>query len=431
MSYSLISHVKIKSIVSLRRPLVSHFKIKAQVTNRRPLVSHFKIKAKIARTIINQVSHCKIKAKIRKPGFLDTMFNVPTSSYDMVIPSVYEIREILAIRAFVQLPDSGTEIQIPKKRIEEFRYRWEPNKEIQWYMTLINFDRALVGTDSEWRGMFEDNLYNYYCGRKFIKVILTSWCKDKYVDFTLPRLVIEENPQSGNRITISGYDYITKILTQEVNLPSFCAMEALSPIQSVVRGEVISSKREFKVNTLTNNYITELYVNYQLATTGWTYNPETRIVSFSFDIPENYVVFSYSPISKQKAIQSICDQAVNKLPSSVTKEYIKCNFGNLPLQYFDAELACFGLRPRDVIQKLLNSFPGNYLIMPNSTDLSLNFYKKVLGNEYPKPKWYLPETLMFGDKIKMPKSSARSFTFGHIKRPSRVYDSQVSVPVIT
>lgn len=421
-------HFKIKAKVTNRRPLDTHFKIKARVTNRRPLDTRFKIKAKIARTIYNQLNHFKIKAKIRKVGFLDTMFTIPSDSTP-IIPSPYEIDEILAIRAYVQLPDNGTEKLIPADKPEEFGYHWEFNKELTWHLTLIDFDRSLVGSDSEWRGMFEDGIYNYYCGRKFLKIILTAWCKDKTVDFTLPRLVIKESPKSDYKLTFSGYDYITEILTQEVNLPSFCAMEALSPVQSIVGGEIVLSQREFKVNSLTNNYITELYVNYQLATAGWTYNPETKIVTFSFDIPTNYVVFARSPILKQTAIQSVCDQSVNKLPSNVTKEYIRCNFNRLPQQYFDAELATFGVRPRDTIQKLSNSFPSDYLIMPHSSDLSLNFMPKVLGNEYPRPKYYLPETLMFGGKINMPKSSAREFTYGHVKKYSRVYDSQQAVTV--
>jgi hypothetical protein len=53
---------------------------------------------------------------------------------------------------------------------------------------------------------------------------------------------------------------------------------------------------------------------------------------------------------------------------------------------------------------------------------------KMLGDEYPSPKFYFPETLFKG-KPSISKSSVRAFNFGNIKKPSRVYEAAEAVSV--
>lgn len=53
---------------------------------------------------------------------------------------------------------------------------------------------------------------------------------------------------------------------------------------------------------------------------------------------------------------------------------------------------------------------------------------KMLGDEYPSSKFYLPETLFKG-KPSISKSSVKAYNFGNIKKPSRVYEAAEAVIV--
>lgn len=417
MSVTLNFAFKSRTIVSRSRPLDFHFKSRAFVTRKRPYNGSVKCLSKIKVSTFYQLRKTTCKSKIRENGFLDTMFTVPGDADPPIIPSRAEVDAVSAIRVYLQLPDSS-DILIPNSRVKEIFFDWGLNQEILWNIKLINLDRALLDPDgSYYRYLRGDGFYeDYNATRKFFKIGIRTWSGSKFVDFWLPRLVIKECPASDYVLNYSGWDYITEILSQEINLPSFCAMEALERVDNT----------HFKVNNLTNKeYIHELYVNYSLVTSGWTYNPATFTVTFTSTVNPEYVVMVKNPISKFQAIQSVCNQAVDKLPAAVTKEYIKCDFPGLTDQYFTNELATFNTTPKETLKKLINSFPADYLIRPKSSGitLALNIMPKILGNEYPPAaNFYVPETLFKG-RPNISKSSVRSFNFGNLKRPSRVYET--------
>lgn len=403
-----------------RRPYNGNISGTGFTTNRRPYKADVSGVGKIAFSTFYQVADTSGVAQIRQSGFLDTMFSSLAEDDPPVIPSRAELDTITGVRAYLQLPDYwGGDILIESERIAEFGFDWGLNQEIFWNLKLINYDRGILEPWSDYYDFLRsDGFYDYdNSTRKFIKVIIRSWTGSRYVDFTLPKLVIKETPKNNDIISFSGWDYISEILNQEVNLPCFCAVEALERVDD-------DTNKHFKINNLTNNQnIYELWVNYDLVTSGWTFNVETQIVTFSQAVNPNYVVMVRCPISKQKAIKSICDQAVNKLPEVINpRDYIHCDF-KFADQYFDAELATFNTTPKETIKKLLNSIPADYLIMPSGNNLKLVFLPKILGSEYPKNgKFYLPET-MFTGKPDLPKSSAMSYNFGNLKRPSRIYET--------
>jgi len=423
MATALDFHFKFRAIVTNKRPLNSHFKFRSIVTNKRPYNDSVKGLFKIAFTRFYQLKKTTGKFKIRENGFFDTMFTVPEKYDPPVIPSRSEIDSVSAVRVYLQLPDyySG-DILIPKERIKEVFFDWRMNQEILFNIKLINLDRVLLDpNENYYRFLRNDGFYEEYNStRKFFKIGVRTWVGNKAVNFWLPRLVVKDCPPGDYVLNFSGWDYITEVLSQEINLPSFCAMEALERVTNKI----------FKVNNLTNKgYINELYVNYELFPAGdgpfpeWTYDPDTQIVTFSSDVNPNFVVMAKNPVSKFEAIKSVCRQSVNKLPNVITKEHITIKFTGLEDQYFTNELATFNTLPKETFKKLVNSFPADYLIMPSENTLSLNIMPKVLGDEYPpKANFYLPETLFKG-KPNISKNSLKSYNFGNLKRPSRVYET--------
>lgn len=418
MPYFLDEHFHLKGIVSRRRPLDFHFHLKGKVTRRRPLDFHFQLIGKVHRLEKVQLNHFNLKGKIRQPGYFDTIFTAPISG-SPVVPNRAELDTNTAVRVYLQVPEYGSDRLIGYARVNEIGFDWGLNQELLWHMKLLDFDREIFRSGSDYYGLLTtDGMYDYdKSTRKFIKLVIRAYVGSKKVDLTLPRLVIKECPASDKILSFSGYDYITEVLSQEINLPSFCAMEALGRVDST----------HYAITNLTNtSALQELYVNYSL-TKDYSYNSGTGVVTFPTAINEKYVVMARNPISKQAAIKSVCDQAVNKLPTVVAKEYINCDF-RFNDQVFDCELATFGTTPRETVKKLINSIPGDYLIKPVGNTLKLVFMPKMLGDEYPSPKFYFPETLFKG-KPSISKSSVRAFNFGNIKKPSRVYEAAEAVTV--
>jgi len=420
MSYSLNVDYKGNGFVTNRRPLKDNFSGNGFVTNRRPYKGDVSGTGTIAFSTYYQLPDVSGVGQHRQSGFLDTMFSPPEEYDPPAIPSRAELDTITGVRVYLQLPDYYYgDIQIESDRIAEFGFDWGINQELFWNLKLINYDRGILYPWSDYYDFLKEDGFYSYDGytRKFLKIVIRSWTGTRFIDFTLPKLVIKDTPKNDDILSFAGWDYISEILNQEVNLPAFCALEALERIND-------GTNKHFQVNNLTNNQaIYELYVNYERITTGWTYNNDTHIVTFSRAVNTNYIVMAKCPVSKQKAIKSICDQAVNKLPGVISpRDYINCSF-KFADQYFEAELATFNTTPKETIKKILNSVPADFLIMPSGNNLKLMFLPKILGDEYPSNgKFYIPET-MFTAKPDLPKSSVRSFNFINLKRPSRVYET--------
>lgn len=418
---------KLKIKVTRRRPLDFKFPLKAIVTRRRPLDFKFPLKLKIAYATNDWCPDFKLRLKIRQPGYFDTLFKPSSINGVPVIPSRSEKKSFTTIRVFLQLPDSGQEIYIGSGSPSEIGFDWGMNQEILWNMRLINFDKTFLDPYQEWYTSLQEDIYDpINQRRKFIKFEICSWVGNKKQYFILPRLVIKENPDCDEFLTLSGWDEITETITQKINLPSFCGQKALTRIANE---DGTPSDTQFYVYSLTNsNYIEELYVNYQRVYGGWSYDATTKIVTFSTAVNQKYVVFVRNRISKQEAIKSICNQCVDKFPEYMTKEYFDVRFINLPDSYFTSTLSTFNTIPRDTIKKLIASMPADYRITPIGNKLSLQFFPKVLGNEYPRPKIHLHQSLFRG-KPQIKKSAIRAYTEGDLRRYSEIYDAYEAIKV--
>jgi hypothetical protein len=415
LSYILEEHFKLNISVTEKRPLNQHFKLFISSTGRRPLEQHFKFSIKMEYTKYYQMAHCKFGIKIKKPGFFDSMFSAPSSPPS--IPSAYELDVHSTARVYIQLPELAEEREIAYARVGEVGFEWGLNEEIYWNLRLIDFDREIFRPGSDYINILtKDGIYDYdNATRKFIKLEITTWVDDVKMSFTLPRLVLKDCPASSDILTLAGWDYVTELLEQEINLPTFCGMEALTRI----------TDKTFYMDAITNNtYIEELYVNYEIQDTGWTYDAETQIVTFTNSIDSKYIVSVRNEIFKHKAIESILTQSVDRLPDIITKEYIPCVFKCDTSQRFSAELSTFNTTPKSTMEKLRKSIPADYLIMPvGGETLKMIFSPVMLRNEYPTaPKFYMSETF-FDGKPSLTKSSIKSFNFGNLKRPSRSYEA--------
>lgn len=421
------THFPIKLKVTRRRPLDFKLLLKLKVTRRRPLDFKFPLKLKIAYTTNTWCPSFKLRLKIRHPGYFDTLFKPFSIDGVPTIPSRAEKKSFTTVRVFLQLPDSGQEIYIGSGSPAEIGFDWGINQEILWNMRLINFDKRFLDPSQEWYYALQEDIYDPYNNRrKFIKFEICSWVGNKKKYFVLPRLVIKETPDADEYLTLSGWDELTEITAQKIHLPSFCGMKALTRIANE---DGTPSDTQFYVNSLTNiTYIEELYVNFQRIYSGWTYDADTRIITFNTAINQKYVVFVRNKISKQEAIKSICRQCVDKFPQNITKEYFDVRFNNLSDSYFTSTLSTFNTIPRDSINKIKNSIPADYLIKPVGNKLSYQFFPKILGNEYPTPKMNFHQSLFRG-KPQIKKSSVRAYTEGDLRRYSEVYDAYEAITV--
>jgi hypothetical protein len=431
MSTCYTDQLKAKSTVTRRRGIENRFRSGAVVTNKRGLEDNFKATSQIGRRLYNWFPYVKGKAKIRPAGFFDTVFTSPEDPRVLRIPSRAERDSKTTVRAFFQLPDLGIETLIPQARVGEVGFDWGINQAVSWDMKIINLDRELLNPNSTtWNGYFCEGIYsNTLASRRFVKLEICTWIGTKKVYFTMPRLVIKEISPINDyyTFTISGYDEITEILTQEINLPSYCAREALGRVDDT----------HFLVSYLTNdsyydvNKRSELYVNFERVESGFSYNPATKIVTFNTAIDEKYVVYMINPISKKWALNDICRKSIDRFPENITKDYfdIRCNFKKDT--FFYNELSTIDTDPLTTINKILGSIPADYLILPVGNRLSLVFMDKVLGDEYPtEGDFYIPETLFRG-KPSITKSSVKQYNQVDIKRYSAVYDSYEAVTVTT
>jgi len=426
MSIVTSGQVKATARVTDIRAVEDNLPAFARVTNTRAVEDNFKAHSNIGTRIIDWCPRVKAKAKIRPSGFFDSMFPAEvaedeTPTYN--IPTRSEMDSFISARVFIQAPDLGIEKQIGYAKCGELYFDWGINQEILWELKLIDFDRSLISPASEWSGYLTEGIYSYSrATRKYLKFEICAHVGDTVVFFTLPRLVIKEI-KGEYTIHLAGWDEITEVLTQEISLPTFCAREALGRIDA----------RRFLVSYLTHddffdfNRRSELYVNFQRRDKGFTYDTSTKIVSFNADIDEHYIVMMINPISKKWALNNICRQCIDLLPSLITKEYFNVQYLFAKDTYFYNELTTINTEPRETMKKILDSIPADYLIMPVGDRLSLLFMDRILQ----RPTSYqvrIPETLYKG-KADLEQSSVASYNEVDIKKYSAVYDSYRSVEV--
>jgi hypothetical protein len=226
-------------------------------------------------------------------------------------------------------------------------------------------------------------------------------------------------------LSITGVDEITETLTQEICLPSFCARETLSRITDT----------QFLISFMTHdnffdvNRRSELYVNFERIESGFSFDPIEKMITFDTAIDTHYTVMMTNPISKKWALHNICKQCVDRFPEKITREYFDVRLNFKKDTYFHSELSTIDTTPLETINKIRNSIPADYLILPVENKLSLVFYDKVLGNEYPdSAEFYYPETLFRG-KTDIPLASVNQKNKVDIKRYSAIVNSYKSVTV--
>jgi len=415
--------IKARATVTKRRSIENRFRARATVTKRRSIEENFKVRAFVVKKKYNWFPYVKARAKVKPRGLLSSMYPRRGDEPAYIIPSFDELDAFITGRVFIQMPDLGIEKLIGYARSGELYYRWGMNKEIYWELELIDFDREFIAPGSEWSGLFTEGIYSYSRKtRKFIKFEICLHVGKYVAFFILPRLVIKDF-KGEYSLFLSGIDEISEIITQEIDLPTFCAREALGRIND----------KQFMVNYLTHkDYFdpskrSELYVNYDRVTSGFTYNPSTKIVTFNNSIDEHYVVLMVNPVSKKWAINNICRQCVDKFPGKVTKEYFTVKMNFKKDTFFYSELTTQDVTPRDTIDKVKNSIPADYLIIPNNNKLEMVFMDVILGNEYPKKADVVIPEPMFRGTPECSRSSVMQNNIVDIQRYSAVYDAAQSM----
>lgn len=219
-------------------------------------------------------------------GYFDSNYVTIDENGDVVIdpvtqeplieePSDDEFYSYMGIRAFFQLPDSGEAYEIPPEYIIGANIQDGINQPILWSLQILNKDRIFSDPDEDYDQLIGENLYiPDKNSRRFIAIVLMSYCGTKVKTLIFPRLVIKEI--SGTEvISLSGIDEISEYLSRRVTLNPYCCTEALSkviPEDQELIAEELAVTNVYTVSALTNafeknkinNESTQLLLNYNV-----------------------------------------------------------------------------------------------------------------------------------------------------------------------
>jgi hypothetical protein len=140
----------------------------------------------------------------------DTILDPETNEPLIEAPAEEEFLSCFGVRAYFQLPDCGDAIEIPYTDIMNLNIKTGINQPIYWSFDLINEDRKYSDPNGDYHDLFTENLYvPNRSSRRFVAIVLMSFCGEKTETLVFPRLVIKEI--SGTEIiSLSGIDEISE-----------------------------------------------------------------------------------------------------------------------------------------------------------------------------------------------------------------------------
>lgn len=150
-----------------------------------------------------------------------------------------------------------------------------------------------------------------------------------------------------------------------------------------------SLKTSYESISMSLNYIdrsrnSEVLVNCEYQQDGdFSYDPNTRILTFNKYIDENLPVMVRTPMPAKWIIDDILEKVVDKLPSSIPKEYFQSNLVFTDWLIWN-EINCQKSEPITAIEQVIEAIPGEWLIEPmGEDDIRFSVYNQILDDEYP------------------------------------------------
>ena len=343
-------------------------------------------------------------------------------------PTSAEKRALLASRIFVQFPDDGTEIEIPRQKRGPVKLYWGLNSPIVFSFDLNNFRKYFTSETSDFYGVFnKKGIYSEEIGkRKYIRIEQASFVGGKCVGkISFPRLAID-SCLGTDTLSISGVDEISYILNDKQSFETFTPEEALTPVYSSLGTaevgnppETYNTYRRFKSFYLTDNKYdsnSELLINFaKPGNITATYDTTTRILTLSNPVNEKYSVTLVNALSMKNIIESICHQAVDAKAEKVTYDYFP-----LAQEYTDfkvySSVICSNTPPIDVVKDCIKSFGGEYLIVPSGNKLTFLIRPFPVTKSYKKDTIpYIPESLFKNEVTPSDKIQERFNTINVIR----------------
>jgi len=339
-------------------------------------------------------------------------------------------------RVYFQFPDAGQQVLIPYQDVGDVKINRVISGPIQWSVVLNNMNRKFTNPNGTYAGMVSKSTYQKSLdSRKFICIVFMTKVNNQPLFLILPRLAIKTRV-GRDVLTIGGVDEISNLLGNRTTFPSYCAEECL------YRSDV----RTFTSYALTvNEYnaTSEILVNAERKTSGFSYNPIDRELTFSSDIDENYLVYMKNPMSAQWMFNDICKKVVDGQPEQVPKQYfnIQHHFKDFKI---NSELHCQNTEPRSLLLEILQAFGGEYHINPIvSTSFSGNIVNEkltldtyqtplpritvggVVKDEYSEvANWYIPRKLTRGIP-QLSDTNVNTHNTINVKSPSTTYISMI------
>lgn len=353
-------------------------------------------------------------------------------------PTNAEKRALLASRIFVQFPDDGTEIEIPRQKRGPVKLYWGFNSPIVFSFDLNNFRKYFTSETSDFYGVFnKKGIYSEEIKkRKYIRIEQASFVGGKCINkISFPRLAIDSCPGTDT-LSISGVDEISYILNDKQSFATFTPEEALTPVYSSLSTgqignppETYNTYRRFKSFYLTENKYdenSELLINFaKPGSITAAYDPSVRILTLSSPVNEKYSVTLVNALSMKSIIENICHQSVNAKADKVTFDYFP-----ILQEYTDfkvySPVICSNIPPIDVIRDCIQSFGGEYLIIPSGNKLAFLIRPVPVVKSYNKDTIpYIPES-MFRAEVKPSDKVQERFNTINVIRHSTTAEAQQS-----
>jgi len=313
-------------------------------------------------------------------------------------PTANEYMSCFGTRAYFQLPDCSDAIEISPEDIINVNVKTGINQPIYWSLDIVNKDRKYSDPNGTYANLFTENLYvpERY-SRRFVAIVLMSFCGEETRTLIFPRLVIKEI--SGTEIiSISGIDEISEYLSRNVTMEAYCCQEALSKVipsgQETLDPDLVISN-EYVAVALTNaftaggiaNNDTQLLLNYNYDL-PFTFNSSLYIFTVAKpepkppiygELPGETPVYQLQDISLYSTILvyggsskyelvSVDGISMARVPTlDINGQYIRDSYGNVIYQYYtvDPRLPVIAISPlsmqwviKNMCEKIIDNQDG-------------------------------------------------------------------------
>ncbi len=323
----------------------------------------------------------------------------PETGEPLIEPPISnEYMSSFGARAYFQLPDCNDAIEISPEDILNVNIKTGINQPIYWSLDILNKDRKYSDPFGTYANLFTENLYipaKY--SRRFVAIVLMSFCGDETETLVFPRLVIKEI-SGAEVITISGIDEISEYLSRTVTMETYCCQEALSKVipagQETLDPDLVVSNDYVAValtNAFVNNGIdnndTQLLLNYnydlpftfdEASYTFTVAKPEPKPLIYG-EIPGENPVYQLQNVDASHAVIYASNQKYQiveidgvlmaRVPTlDVNGQYIKNSYGQIIYQYYitDPRLPVIAISPlsmqwvvKDMCKKIIDNQEGS------------------------------------------------------------------------